>query len=180
MTGTASPPPAPVHNLTRRLGTLTAPTPPAGGRVELPGPLDAYRRLTHLLLRGPLGVVLTIAVLGAASAWYSRGGLALASAWVLLSGSYCLLNFWHCRETHCVVTGLGWTPLGLLGFAIAAVPATGLSWHEWWELEVAAYLVILVAGFTLQYVVASRTGRRFLKRATPRVDAETGVTPKIC
>jgi hypothetical protein len=60
--------------------------------------LDAYLRITHLLLRGPLGVVLTIAVLGAASAWDGRGGLALASAWVLLSGSYCLLNFWHCRE----------------------------------------------------------------------------------
>lgn len=162
MNGSASTPPAPVHSLSRRLGTLTAPIPPAGGRGHLPGPLAAYRRLTYLLLRGPLGVVLTIVVLGAASAWDGRGGLALASAWVLLSGTYCLLNFWHCRETHCVVTGLGWTPLGLLGLAIAAAPATRLSWHEWWELEVAAYLVILVAGFTLQYVVASRTGRRFL------------------
>lgn len=162
MNRTSASPPATVHHPSDRRGSLFAPTPRAGGGGQFPRPLAAYRRLGHLLLRGTVGVVLTVAVLGAASAWDGPDGLALASAWVLLSGSYCLLNFWHCRETHCVVTGLGWTPLGLLGLAVAVASPNRLSWHEWLELEVAAYVLILVAGFTLQYVVASRTGRRFL------------------
>ncbi|HEX6539152.1 MAG TPA: hypothetical protein VF155_08235 [Candidatus Dormibacteraeota bacterium] len=128
----------------------------------MPTPMTAYLRVTGSLVRGPLGVVLAIAFLGGTSALTGRAGLAVASAWVLMSGTYCVLNFWHCRETHCVVTGLGWTPLGLVGLAVAALPATPLSWHEWWELVVAAYLVILTAGFTLQCAVAARTGRRCL------------------
>lgn len=90
-----------------------------------------------------------------------RVGVAVASVWVLLSGIYCLLNFWRCRETHCVITGAGWIPLGLLGLVAVLMPGTTLSWYRVGVAAV-AYLVILAAGYGLQAVVAARTGRRTL------------------
>jgi hypothetical protein len=43
----------------------------------------------------------------------------LASEWLftlafLYEGTYCVRNFVHCREAHCIVTGTGWTLIGLL------------------------------------------------------------------
>lgn len=146
-------------------GRLTGCSPPAGERGA-GGWLGRYLRRVEVVTRGPVSVVVTIAVFAAASAVGSaaggRAGVVVASAWVLFSGTYCLLNFWHCRETHCVVTGTGWTPLGLLGFAAALAPGTSLSWYRV-DVEVAAYLVILGAGYTLQCVVAARTGHRALR-----------------
>ena len=92
--------------------------------------MERYLRLVDPVVRGPAVVVATIAVFAAAGAVGGRGGVAVASAYVLFLGTYCLLNFWHCRETHCVVTGAGWTPLALLGFAAALAPGTGLSWYR--------------------------------------------------
>jgi hypothetical protein len=132
--------------------------------------VGGYLRLVEAVIRGPVDVVVTIAVFATALAVNGRAGVAVASTWVLVSGTYCLLNFWHCRETHCVVTGTGWTPLGLLGLTAALVPGTTLSWFRV-EVEVAAYLVILGAGYSLQWVVASRTGRRTLGMGRCRAQA---------
>jgi hypothetical protein len=78
---------------------------------------------------------------------------------VAITGTYCLANFWHCRETHCAATGPGWTLAAVLGFAAALAPGTALAWYRV-TVETIAFVVILAAGYGLQYRVAARTGRR--------------------
>jgi hypothetical protein len=128
------------------------------------GVLDRYRRAVAPAVRGVAGVVVTVAFFAAAAAVGGRAGVAIASVWVLVAGTYCLANFWHCREAHCAVTGPGWTLAAVLGFAAAVAPGTGLSWYRV-NVETLVFVVILCAGYGLEYVVAARTGRRALGRA---------------
>jgi len=74
-------------------------------------------------------------------------------------GVYCLLNSPRCRETHCAVTGPGFLLTAALGFAVALVPGSALSWYRT-GTEAVVYLVILAAGYGLEQAVAARTGRR--------------------
>ena len=71
--------------------------------------------------------------------------MAVAAVWVLVSGTYCLTNFWCCRETHCVVTGLGWTALGLLAPRRATSPTKSALRHvgssRQWPGRSAAHVV---------------------------------------
>ena len=120
-----------------------------------------WLRPIEAVLRGPVDVAITIAVFVTAGALDGRAGLAVAGGWLLLSGLYCVLNFWLCRETHCVVTGVGWTLLGLLGLVAAMGPI--LPWYRV-GIELVGYLVVLAAGYALQWVMAARTGRRTLTR----------------
>jgi hypothetical protein len=127
------------------------------------GVLERYRRAVEPAVRGAAGVVVTVAFFAAAAAVGGRGGVAIASVWVAVAGSYCLANVWHCRETHCVVTGPGWTLAAVLGFAAVLAPGAGLSWYRV-SVETMVFVVILAAGYGLEYVVAARTGRRALGR----------------
>ena len=70
------------------------------------GVVERYRRAVAPAVHGVAGVAVTVAFFAAAAAVGGRGGVAIASVWVAVAGSYCLANFWHCRETHCAVTGL--------------------------------------------------------------------------
>ena len=125
---------------------------------------ERYRHAVEPAVRGVAGVVVTVAFFAAAAAVGGRGGVAIASAWAAVAGSYCLANFWHCRETHCVVTGPGWTLAAVLGFAAALAPRAGLAWYRV-NVETIVFVVILAAGYGLEYVVAARTGRRALGQA---------------
>ena len=125
------------------------------------GVIERYRRGAEPAVRGVAGVAVTVAFFAVAAAVGGRGGVAIASAWVAVAGSYCLANFWHCRETHCAVTGPGWTLTAALGFAAALAPGTALSWYRV-NVETLVFVVILAAGYGLQCVVAARTGRRAL------------------
>lgn len=40
-------------------------------------------------------------------------GIWIGVAVYLAVGLYCSVNFWRCREAHCVITGVGFTVLGL-------------------------------------------------------------------
>ena len=128
------------------------------------GAVEHYRRSVEPAVRGAAGVVITVAFFAAAAVVGGRGGVAMASAWVAVAGSYCLANFRHCRETHCAVTGPGWTLTAVLGFAAALAPGAGLSWYRV-SVEAMVFVVILAAGYGLEYVVAARAGRRALGRA---------------
>src|SRR5215470_4465596 len=123
-----------------------------------------YRRAVEPAVRGIAGVLVTVAFFAAGGAIGGRAGLAIASIWVAIAGTYCLANFWHCRETHCAVTGPGWTLAALLGFAAALAPGASLSWYRV-TVEAMVFVVILAAGYGLEYLVAARTGRRALGRA---------------
>jgi len=126
--------------------------------------MERFRRGAEPAVRGVTGVVVTVAFFAVAAAVGGRGGVAIASAWVAVAGSYCLANFWHCRETHCAVTGPGWTLTAALGFAAALAPGAALSWYRV-NVETLVFVVILATGYGLQCVVAARTGRRALGRA---------------
>ncbi len=84
--------------------------------------VDRYRRAVEPAVRGVAGVVVPVAFFAAGSAAAEHAGLAIASVWVAIAGTYCLANFWHCRETHCAVTGPGWT--------LAAVLGSRPRWHR--------------------------------------------------
>jgi hypothetical protein len=107
------------------------------------------------------GVVVTVAVFAAAGAVGGHAGTAIAGAWVLLAGLYCLANFWHCREAHCVVTGPGWTLAGVLALAAAVTPGGSLSWYRP-SAQAVVFVVVLAAGYGLETAVAARTGPRSL------------------
>src|SRR5260370_7354538 len=94
--------------------------------VRLSG-TEGYLRLVHPVVRGCRGIAIGVAVFAAAGALGGRGGLALASGYLAFLGSYCLLNFRQCRETHCAITGPGWTLAALLGLAAVAAPGPALS-----------------------------------------------------
>ena len=126
--------------------------------------MERFRRAVEPAVRGVAGVVVTVAFFAAAAATGGRGGVAIASAWVAVAGTYCLANFRHCRETHCAVTGPGWTLAAMLGFAAALAAGTALSWYRV-NVEALVFVVILAAGYGLECVVAERTGRRALGQA---------------
>jgi hypothetical protein len=126
--------------------------------------VERYRRVVEPAVRGVAGVVVTVAFFAAAAEVGGRGGVAIASAWVAVAGTYCLSNFWHCRETHCAVTGPGWTLAAVLGFAAALAPGASLSWYRV-NVEAIVFVVILAAGYGLEYLVVARTGRRALGQA---------------
>lgn len=134
------------------------------------GVLNRYRRLVEPVGRGPLGIGVTTGVFLAAAGIGGSASLVLAAAWVLVSGLYCLANFWGCRETHCVVTGSGWTTLALVGFVLVAIPGGA---PRWLQVDVLAlvYLVVLAAGYALEGVVAARTGRHFLGTGSDGAEA---------
>ena len=129
-----------------------------------PGVVERYRRAAEPAVRGVAGVVVTVAFFATAGAVGGRGGVAIASVCVAVAGSYCLANFWHCRETHCAVTGPGWALAAVLGFAAALAPWASLSWYRV-SVEAVVFVVILAAGYGLEYVMAARTGRRALGQA---------------
>jgi hypothetical protein len=130
---------------------------PGAGRVAA-----RYVSVTGPVLRGPAGVAVAVASFAVAGAVGGRAGLAVASGYVAVIGTYCLLNFLHCRETHCGVTGPGFLLAAVLGFAAALVPGPALPWYRT-SVEAAVFLVILAAGYALERAVAARTGRRVLR-----------------
>jgi hypothetical protein len=136
-------------------------SPPAHGRGA--GRVAAgYVRVTGPVLRGPAGVLVAVVSFAVAGAVGGRAGLAVASGYVTVIGAYCLLNFLHCRETHCGVTGPGFLLTAALGFAAALVPGPVLSWYRTGTVA-AVFLVVLAVGYALEWAVAARTGRRVLR-----------------
>jgi hypothetical protein len=142
-------------------GTAGCASQPALGRGA-DGVAASYVRVTGPVLRGPAGVLIAVASFAVAGAVGGRAGLAVASGYVTVVGTYCLLNFLHCRETHCGITGPGFLLTAMLGFAAALVPGPALSWYRT-GTEAVVFLAILAAGYALEWAVAARTGRRVLR-----------------
>jgi hypothetical protein len=122
---------------------------------------ERYLRLARPVVRGCRGIVAAVAVFSVAGAIGGRGGLALASGCLAFLGSYCLLNFRQCRETHCAITGPGWTLAALLGLAAVAAPGPALSWYGVTGESIAA-ITICTFGYGLEWRVAASTSRRAL------------------
>ena len=123
---------------------------------------ERYLRLVGPAARGCWGIVAAVAVFSAAGAAGGRGGLALASGYLAFLGSYCLLNLRECRETHCAITGPGWTIAALLCFAAVLTPGSELSWYRVTG-ESLAVIAICILGYGLEWAVAARTGSHALR-----------------
>jgi len=65
----------------------------------------------------------------------------------LAAGSWCALNFWRCRQAHCLVTGSGWLLLALLAAAEAGFGHSLIGGDE--QL---VFLAILVGGLGFECI----------------------------
>ncbi len=109
-------------------GTCGPPATPARNRFERA--LDAYTSVTAPLVRGCL-VFVTFAVVGVtSSALGPAGGMLVEAGFFGLIATYCLANFARCQEAHCIVTGLGYLTLAVVGFA-ATLAGRDLRTAEW-------------------------------------------------
>lgn len=92
-------------------------------------------------------------------------GLVLGTATTLVASSYCLLNFWRCREAHCIVSGIGWAALGLFEATEIALGHSLIHRNEG-----ATFLAILVIAVAFEAFWRTRHGTNvlsFIDRATP-------------
>jgi hypothetical protein len=119
----------------------------------LPADTPVKRRVDRLLPRGWPAVAYFAAViglLGLAQLLPAPAYLVADAVAFLAGGSWCALNFWRCRQAHCLFTGSGWLLLGLFAAAEAGlgrslidgdaqlvflgVLATGLVFEGFWYL----------------------------------------------
>lgn len=80
-------------------------------------------------------------------------GLALGATVTLLASTYCLLNFWRCREAHCIVTGIGWAALAVFEITEAALGHSLLH-----RDESLAFLIVLAGAVAFEAFWRSRHG----------------------
>ena len=117
---------------------------------QLSGDTWAKRFRDRLLPRGLwlclFFVVIAIGVF-AAPHLTVRAGLAVEAIATLLAGTYCLLNFWRCREPHCIVSGTGWAMLALFEFAELGLGRSLID-----RSEGLAFLIVLVLAFAFETI----------------------------
>jgi len=82
-----------------------------------------------------------------------RPGLALDLVATVAAAAWCLVNFWRCREAHCVVSGVGWTGLAALEFVELALGRSVISGDEG-----IAFVAILVAALAFEAAWRVRHG----------------------
>ncbi|HVA42272.1 MAG TPA: hypothetical protein VNF50_02200 [Acidimicrobiales bacterium] len=75
-----------------------------------------------------------------------RPGLALAAVATLAGSTWCLVNFWRCREAHCIVSGLGWAGLGAFGLL-----ETGLGHSLIGGYGGAVFIAVLVVAYIFEF-----------------------------
>ena len=94
-----------------------------------------------------LYIVAVIALLSIAPHLPVRAGLAVDGLAALAAGSWCVLNFWRCRQAHCVIDGVGWLGLALLAFVGAGLGHSVIGGHEQ-----SVFLGVLVAALAFEGV----------------------------
>ncbi|MGH7643906.1 MAG: hypothetical protein ACRENX_13025 [Candidatus Dormibacteria bacterium] len=82
-----------------------------------------------------------------------RAIFALHAVATLAAGAWCLVNFWRCREAHCVVNGIGWSGLGLLILVEVALGRSLIG-----GFEEAAFLGVLAAAIGFEVLWRARYG----------------------
>jgi hypothetical protein len=107
---------------------------------------------------------LVIVLLGLAAHLALRGELALDGLAALAGGGWCSLNFWRCRQAHCLVCGAGWLALSVFAFAEAALGRTLIAGDE--QLVLLGILVAALA-FEALWTWARRTNAVVRGRPQP-------------
>lgn len=65
----------------------------------------------------------------------------------LYAGTWCIRNFVHCREAHCVISGTGFTIIGLLSLLSMLGAISFSDWAVYWF----AFLAVYVVSMAFQY-----------------------------
>jgi len=76
---------------------------------SLPGASHAGRIVDRILPKGTWRCAFFVAV----AVGLSVPSLLVGALVILVASTYCLLNFWRCREAHSIVSGTGWAALAL-------------------------------------------------------------------
>ncbi|MFZ0169208.1 MAG: hypothetical protein WAL64_07270 [Candidatus Dormiibacterota bacterium] len=117
------------------------------------------KRLADRVLPSGLWLCLFFAIvamgLSASPQLPSRAGLALGAITTLAASTYCLLNFWRCREAHCIVSGTGWALLALFEFGEFGAGRSLID-----RSEGLAFLIVLGLAFAFEVVWRLRYGTK--------------------
>jgi len=117
----------------------------------LPADTPAKRRVDRLLPRTGWPAVAyfaaVIGLLGLAQLLPAPAYLVVDAVAFLAAGSWCALNFWRCRQAHCLLTGSGWLLLALLAAAEAGLGHSLIGGDE--QL---VFLAILAGGLGFECV----------------------------
>lgn len=103
---------------------------------------------------------------------HSRPSLALGAVATFAASGWCLINFWRCREAHCVVTGYGWAALGVLdvvefalgrsvirgdeGIVFVAILVVALAFECGWRARSGTTALTLGSSYFTRLQVVSR------------------------
>jgi len=117
----------------------------------LPADTALKRRVDSVLPRSGLRLVIffagVVALLNVGPILPRRLDLVAVGLASLVAGGWCAVNFWRCRQAHCVVTGVGW--LALAGFAFVEA---GLGRSLIHGDEGLVFLGVLAAGLVVEGV----------------------------
>ncbi len=94
-----------------------------------------------------LYIVAVIALLSLAPHLSIRADLAADGLAALAAGSWCLANFWRCRQAHCLIDGSGWLILAVLAFTEAGLGRSVIGGSEQ-----AVFLGLLVVALVFEFV----------------------------
>ena len=89
----------------------------------------------------------------------TRAGLALGAVVTFAASAWCLINFWRCREAHCVVNGYGWAALGVLEIVELALGRSVIMGDEG-----LAFVAVLVVALVFECGWRARSGTNALVR----------------
>lgn len=99
-----------------------------------PAATALQRRADRILPRTGVPCVLyflaVIALLSIAPHLPGRADLAVDGLAALAAGTWCGLNFWRCRQAHCLVNAVGWLGLTLLAFVGAGLGHSVIGGYE--------------------------------------------------
>jgi hypothetical protein len=122
---------------------------------------DAKRVIDRILPTGAWRCAFFIAIavgISAAGQLPTTPGLALGAATTFGASGHCLLNFWRCREAHCIISGSGWAALGLFETAEIALGQSLIHRNEG-----AVFVVILGAAVAFEAFWRTRHGTNALR-----------------
>ena len=126
--------------------------------ADLPVESPVKRYADRLLPRRGLPAVgffaAVIGLLGLAQILPAPAFLLVDAAAFLAAGSWCAVNFWRCRQAHCLVTGPGWLLLAVFTLTEAGLGHSLISGDE--QL---VFLGILGAGMILECLWRPGAGR---------------------
>ena len=88
----------------------------------------------------------------------SRWGDGLTVVYFAAYGLYCVQNYWHCREVHCLITGPGF----LLAAALMLVRALGLVDYSL-GVPYLTFAAAACAGCLLEWLHWQRTGSHYYR-----------------